>query len=186
MKKILFVAFVFVLSCSTKKTAITAGIDEYKVKDVHGKYIIIPSDTLGELRPEYFAGLKVYLNEIADYHLDFTKNTVINFIDNDPSKHIPNYQVPWDIFYGDLSEELNTIEDCNQLWIKNVRVKNLHYYHGHKIKWLSDKDDIIRSKFFKYNGLNGGYLILKPNGQFYLKVGEYTKLDLLNRYEIVK
>ncbi len=186
MKKIIFIFAVLLISCSTNKNIIDPAFNGYKIKNSQGEVITIPSDEKGSLNSEFFSELKMYLNEIVNYNLDFSKKIVINFIDNDPKGNNTNYQVPWDIFYGNLSEDLNKIENCNHIWIKNNRVKNLYYYHGNKIKWITDKNDLIRSKFFKYDGLNGGFLILKPDGRYYIKVGEYTKSGLLKIYKTEK
>ena len=183
MKKIMFIPVILMMSCSTNKTVNNSTFNGYRIKNSQGEIITVPSDEKNVLEAEFFSELKEYLNDIVNYNLDFSKKTVINFIDNDPKWTIANYQVPWDIFYGNLSEELNKIENCNHIWIKNKKVEDLYYYHGNKIKWITDKNDLIRSKFFKYDGLNGGFLILNPDGQYHLKVGEYTKAGLLKIYE---
>ena len=116
----------------------------------------------------------------------FNKKIIINFIDNDPKIYRENYQVPQDIFYGDLENDLARIELCNHFWIINQRVKDLHYYHGNKINWIVDENKRIREFFFKYDGLNGGFVIIKPNGDYFLKVGEYRKSDVLKRHNEFK
>jgi len=186
MKKIIFISVFLIISCSSNKSTISTTHNGYRIKNSQGEIINIPSDEKNSLESDFFSELKNYLSEIVNYKLDFSKKIVINFIDNDPRGNITNYRVPWDIFYGNLSDDLNEIENCNHIWIKNIQVENLYYYHGNKIKWVTDKNNLIRSKFFKYNGLNGGFLILKPDGQYYLKVGEYTKLGLLKTYESEK
>lgn len=169
-----------ILGCSPSNSLINKEPYLYTLENSDGTKTLVPSHKKSSISKTNFQNLKEYLVDINDYNLDFNKKIILNFIDNDPIRYRKNYQVPWDIFYGNLYEELNSIEPCNQIWILNKSVKDLYYYHGNKINWIVDRDNVIRELFFNYNGLNGGFVIIKPNGKYFLKVGEYKKSDVLN------
>lgn len=170
------------VGCSTTNVRNTKDPFLYTIKTADGSKINVKSHTIDTLNSENHEILKKHLINISDDDIDFDKKIIINFIDNDPRIHQKGFQVPWDIFYGNLENELNKIEQCNHFWIINPTVEDLYFYHGNKIKWIEDKNEVIRDLFFKYNGLNGGFVILKPEGGYFLKVGEYIKSEVLKRH----
>lgn len=183
--KHLFKIFIIlsILGCSSSKNSIKNEPGVYLIENADGTTKKVRSDTTGKLTNENHEILKNHLSHISDYNINFTKKVIINFIDNDPRVHMGNYQVPWDIFYGNIENELAEIDQLNHFWIINERVKELYYYHGNKISWIVDKENTIRDLFFQYEGLNGGFVIIKPNGDYFLKVGEYQKSDVLKMHE---
>lgn len=48
---------------------------------------------------------------------------------------------------------------------------------------LEDTNEIIRNLLFKYGSECGNYIILKPNGKFYRRIGEYRQDDILNKID---
>ena len=165
MKKLLFLSFLFLLftNCSTNKYI--SSTNEIK--------------TLSNIKT---LELNKYLKNI-DSNLLPNRKTIIIYINNDPKFVEKNYQVPWDIFYGNLVQELNSVEKPNLFWIINENVKNLHFYHGDKINWKIDKENYLQNNFFIHNGMNGGFLILNKEGKYFFKEGEYDKKELINAYK---
>lgn len=180
MKSTLIIIILVTVSCAAPNNLINSEPHLYTVENGNGIKTTVKSHQIGKIPNTSFDHLKNYLTEIVDYDLDFQKKIVINFIDSDPKTHQKNHRVPWDIFYGNLKDDLNSIEPCNHIWSINKNVKNLYYYHGKTINWTTDEKNYIRELFFKYNGLNGGFVIIKPDGHYFLKRGEYTKSNILN------
>ena len=184
MKNLLkILIIVSIVGCSSTNKLINRQPYLYTIKNDDGSKIKVKSHTIDTLKNEEYETLKNHLNNISDQDILFENKIIINFIDNDPRIYNKGYQVPWDIFYGKIENDLSKTEQCNHFWIINQKVKDLHYYHGNKINWIVDKNEIIRNLFFKYNGLNGGFVIIKPNGEYFLKVGEYQKSDVLKRHK---
>ena len=176
------------LSCSTSinisqgSSLLNKDPHAYSLENPDGSISSIISHDIETLSSQDLLNLKIYLSNLTDHELDFSKNIVINFIDIDPRRSRENYQVPWDIFYGKLENELNQIKSSVHVWIINPTVTNLHYYHGDTINWRKDLDNTVRNLFFDYPRLNGGFVIIKPNGEYFYKLGEYSKSDILNTY----
>ena len=158
----------------------------YTIKNPDGTESKVKSHFISDLSSEEFDALKTYLNNISESKINFNNHIIINFIDNDPKIHIDHYQVPWDIFYGDMKKDLAKLGKPNHFWMINPRVKDLNYYHANKIQWFVDKDDVIRELFFEYNGLNGGFVIIRPTGKYFVNVGEYRKSEVLEAYKEFK
>ncbi|MFD0964986.1 hypothetical protein [Pseudofulvibacter geojedonensis] len=167
-------------SCLSSNSLINEEPYLYTLESKEGKKTFVKSHSTNTLSKNNLENLKKHLTDINPSDIDFSKKIVVNFINNNPSISIKNYQVPWDIFYGNMQKKLNSIEPCNHFWIINKDVTDLYYYHGNKINWIIDKQNIIKKLFFNYDKLNGGFLILKPNGEYFIKKGEYTKSDVLD------
>lgn len=167
------------MGCSSSKSLIERKPYLYVIQKLDGSQINVKSHFIDSLSNEYYDTLKKHLNSISYKEINFDKKIIINFIDNDPRINKKNYQVPWDIFYGNIEKDLSKHGQSNHFWIINKRVKHLYYYHGDKINWIVDENNLIREMFFNYDGLNGGFVIIKPNGKYFLKIGEYRKSDFL-------
>lgn len=180
MKKLsLVLSFVSLLSCSTTQSFLNKKAHLYTINNA-----LIKSHKHGKLSDENFRFLKKHLTNISNNSLNFNTKTVINYIDNDPKDINNDYQTSWDIFDGCLTSKLNSMFPCNHLWVINERVKNLNYYHNNKINWTTDQNNIIRQLFFNNtDGFNGGFVIIKPNGEYFLKIGEYKKEELLDTFK---
>lgn len=46
---------------------------------------------------------------------------------------------------------------------------------------FEDKSETIRNLLFKYGSECGNYIIIKPNGKFYRRIGEYRQNDIINK-----
>ncbi|MDN6281269.1 MAG: hypothetical protein L0J45_09720, partial [Psychroflexus sp.] len=149
----------------------------YTLENPDGTKAFVKSHKKGKISNKDFQSLKKYLTEISNDQLNFDKNIVINYIDKDPTQASQNYQVPWDIFSGHMSDDLKAIAPTNHLWLIHKNVENLHYYHGDKINWIVDKDSLMRKSFFEYADLNGGFIIIKQTGTYFLRVGEFGKRE---------
>ncbi|MDG4949651.1 hypothetical protein NLM59_01830 [Weeksellaceae bacterium KMM 9724] len=198
MKSLLQILLIIILSgCSSSNNVksiesnspnswINQEAPSYTIENSDGSKSKIKSHFISTLNVDDYETLKNHLNHIYDNKIDFGEHIIINFIDNDPKKHIDSYQVPWDIFYGNIKKDLAKLGKLNHFWIINPRVRNLNYYHDDKIQWIQDKDDVLRKLFFEYNGLNGGFVIIKPNANYFIKVGEYRKSDILEAFKEFK
>lgn len=185
MKQLQLISFLILLltNCLPLLAQKNNSISKYEVKDNTGKTITILSDTKGTLDEKSYDNLISQLNEISSSKIDKSKNIIINYIDDNPRINNKNYQVPWDIFNRNLSSKLNKTKQCSHFWVINKKVTNLYYYHVNKINWLKDQNSIIKKIFFNYESLNGGFVIIKPNKEYYLKNGEYSKKELLSVYK---
>lgn len=188
MKQILFTLGIFLtlINCASQLTPENFSYSEYQTKNSKGEDIIVKSDVTGTLSEDAYDKLIQHLSQISNKKLNQSKNIVIHYIDNDPTTVSANYQVPWDIFEGNLTRQLNRIEKCNHLWVLNERVTNRSYYHADKIPWTVDQDLFLKELFFDHEGLNGGFVIIKSDKSYYLKSGEYTKNELLAKYSYAK
>ncbi len=155
----------------------------YTLENSDGSKTEVKSHLTGILTNMDYENLKSHLKDISNKELDFNKRIIINYIDNDPRIYRKNYQVPWDIFYGNMEADLAKFGKANHFWVINKGVTDLHYYHGDKIKWIEDKNNVVRKLFFAYDGLNGGFVIIKPNGEYFLNIGEYTKSNFLETHK---
>ncbi|MXV38681.1 hypothetical protein GO491_08355 [Flavobacteriaceae bacterium Ap0902] len=177
----LFFLTLLTLNCAAQ-TVEKKSPHTYQLGNAYDSINEVLNETTGNLSTEDYQLLKNHLSNISTENIDFNKSIIINYINNDPKSAQTNYQVEWDIFYGDLAKKLSKIEQNHQFWMINPEVQNLHYY-GNKIDWRTDKNNIIKKLFFDYNGLNGGFIIIKPDGSFYKNVGEYTKADVINAFK---
>lgn len=116
---------------------------------------------------------KIYntLENISSKKIDDTKTTIINFFYKDnpePNGSCIDYYVN-DERYKKFLKNNNSI---NQFFIteNNYEYKNKNVYQ--------DKNDIIRTTLFKYKFACGNYIIIKPNGSFYRKLGEYKQDEI--------
>ncbi|PJX24607.1 hypothetical protein CAP47_03750 [Psychroflexus sp. S27] len=184
MKNLLqFLLIIIISGCSSSNSLVNKEPYLYTLENPDGSKTKVKSHLTSQLSNVDYQTLKNHLNKISDKEIDFNKKIIINFIDNDPKIYRKGYQVPWDIFYGNIKDDLAKLGQSNHFWIINKKVKDLYYYHGDKIKWIVDEGDFIRKLFFHYNGLNGGFVIIKPNGDYFLKVGEYQKSEVLKTYK---
>ncbi|CAM1369714.1 hypothetical protein [Tenacibaculum xiamenense] len=177
---------ILMMGCSSSNNLIEKEPYLYVIENLDGSQIKVKSHLIDSLVNEDYKTLKNHLNNISGKQIDFDKKIIINFIDNDPIVYKKNYQVPWDIFYGNMENDLIRFGQSNHFWVINKRVKDLYYYHGNKINWIVDENNIIRELFFRYDGLNGGFVIIKPNGNYFLKIGEYQKSDVLKTHNEFK
>lgn len=186
--KILLQATIILLliGCSTSNSLINEDAYLYTLENPDGTKTFVKSHKRSQIPNKDFQSLKKYLTEISDDQLDFDKNIIINYIDRGPTEASQNYQVPWDIFSGHTSDDLEAIAPTNHLWLIHKDVENLHYYHGDKINWIVDKENQMRELFFKHADLNGGFIIIKPTGTYFLRVGEFQKRDLIDTYKEFK
>lgn len=178
--------FLLLIGYSTSNSLIDKEAHLYTLENPDGTKAFVKSHKKGKISNKDFQSLKKYLTEISNDQLNFDKNIVINYINKDPTQASQNYQVPWDIFSGHMSDDLKAIAPTNHLWLIHKNVENLHYYHGDKINWIVDKDSLMRKSFFEYADLNGGFIIIKPTGTYFLRVGEFGKRELIDTYKEFK
>lgn len=151
------------------------------------KTYLIEGEVSGTLNYYLLESIKKYLIRINP-KTNFEKSNfiVINYIDNDPTIYTKYYQVPWDVFENDVSKKLKKIDKINHFYIINPDVKDLYYYHGNKLKWEIDKDHFLQNKFFSFKGLNGGFLIIDKEGNYFALKGEYTEKKVLDKVKELK
>ncbi|REG99759.1 hypothetical protein [Flavobacterium aquicola] len=146
------------------------------------KTYLIEIETYGKLNYFLFESIKKYLITLKP-KTTFKKNNyiLINYIDNDPIPYREGAQVPWDIMENNISKAFKKKDSVSQFYIINPNAKDLYYYHGDKLKWETDKDHFLRDKFFTFQGLNGGFLIIDKEGNYFSQKGEYSKKDVLDK-----
>ena len=151
------------------------------------KTYLIEIKTSGKLNFYLLETIKKYLVSL-DSKTSFaqTNYIVINYIDNDPRVHIKGYQVPWDVFTKDISKSFKKSDKVSHFYIINPDVKDLYYYHGDKLTLKTDKDHFINDKFFPFNGLNGGFLIIDKDGNYISYKGEYSVKDVSEKLKEMK
>lgn len=125
--------------------------------------------------------IKIYntLQNISTKKIDDSQTIIINFFykdDTEPKGSCIDYYVN-DMAYKKFLESNTAI---NQFFItqKDYQYKDKRVFE--------DKNDIIREILFKYKFDCGNYIIIKPNGNYYRKLGEYKQTEIpqnLNSFE---
>ncbi|CAN1518376.1 hypothetical protein MCETHM1_01009 [Flavobacteriaceae bacterium] len=151
------------------------------------KTYLIEINTHGKLNYFLLENIKKYLISLnPKTTFENTNYIVINYIDNDPVPYRKGAQVPWDVFENDISKAFKRKDNISQFYVINPNAKDLYYYHSDKLKFKTDKDHFLRDKFFTFKGLNGGFLIIDKEGNYFSHKGEYSKKDVLNQMEQMK
>lgn len=112
-----------------------------------------------------------YLKKITNSEVDSTKNIVINFFFKPENK--PN---------GSCIDHYTSDNKYKRYFKKNnsdvqffITQKNYNYK---KKNVFEDNEDFIRELLFKYYFSCGNYIIIKPNGEFLLRRGEYRQDEI--------
>lgn len=136
-------------------------------------------DDFGVLSPSEKVKIQIELEKLTGKKIDTSKTIIINFYykdNSEPNGSCIDYYVN-DKAYKKFLDKNNTI---NQFFItqEDYKYKDKQVYQ--------DKNDLIRKTLFKYHFDCGNYIIIKPNGKFYRKLGEYKQNEIpqnLNRIE---
>lgn len=123
------------------------------------------------------------------------KQRVIKEIENLTQKKISNDQTIIINYF--FKESTKNQKPCIDHYIVDKRYKryfkqNTEYvqifmtekeFNYNKNFVFEDKSETIRNLLFKYGSECGNYIIIKPNGKFYRRIGEYRQDDIVNKIE---
>ena len=196
MKKIKICLFCFIsITCFSQKSAkpqyifdennqlITSDQYKNKIEDKNIELFVYEVDTafiarfnkiidIGILSSSEMSRIKNELQKISKKEIDSSKTIIINFFYKDNPE--PNDKSCIDNYFNDekYKKYLNKNKDIIQFFITekdyNYKDKNV----------LQDSNDVIRSILFKYYSFCGNYIIIKPNGSFFRKIGEYRQDEI--------
>ncbi|MDH7446349.1 hypothetical protein [Aquimarina sp. 2201CG14-23] len=159
-----------------------------KIKDKKLTYKLTENDTsylgkiflreeLGNISPQERIALLTYLEELTSSTIDSIKTIVINFYFKPARK--PN---------GSCIDYYTSDNRYKRYFRKND--KNIQFFiteKGYDYKKdfvFEDKDALIRNLLFKYNFDCGNYIIIKPNGRFLRRLGEYRQFEIRKKLDI--
>lgn len=123
--------------------------------------------------------LILYLNSISDKKADSTKTLIINYYPGtDKCIETANMFYLNELF-KDFVDEINTKKNVAQYFIYKTP-KGTEFY-DEKVKWYLDRDKLIENNFFPAHYPCGSYLIVYPNGKYYIYKGEYNIKTILDK-----
>jgi len=137
---------------------------------------LITRKKFGYLDKMTFTKLKTYLTELSGKQIDSTQNIVINYLTAYPKKEEnTKSRSTWNLLDRDYPRKLHKMANISQFWISSPQSGNLKYYHHNRINWITDKDNFFKNLFFKYEVRYGNYILIKPDGKFFYRLGEHNK-----------
>ncbi|WP_147299205.1 hypothetical protein [Winogradskyella eximia] len=153
-----------------------------KIKDSKYTYKLFENDTvyvgkillreeIGKITTDDRTQLIKYLRKITNSEVDSTKNIIINFFFKPEFK--PNGSCI-DNYTSDNKYKRYFKKSANDIQFF-VTQKDYAYQ---KKNVFQDNDDFIRELLFKYYFDCGNYIIIKPNGEFLLRRGEYHQNEI--------
>ncbi|WP_439128099.1 hypothetical protein [Polaribacter sp.] len=145
-------------------------------------YIKSPSIKVGRIKDSVHNKIKYYLKELTNKKIDEKNTIIINYFpEND--KCLGNRRWNSSILYKfkKFVKNVKSKENISQFFIFKDEsvVKNFK----RKFTWYLDKNQIIEKEFFKLHYLCFSYIIIKPNGNYYSKRGEYDINKLLEKIQ---
>lgn len=160
------------------------NLDLYFENDSMQYGLLIQRQKFGQLDQKTFAGLKTYLTDLSHTPIDSAQNIVVNYLTALP-KRAENItsRSGWNVLDRDYLKKLHRIAPINQFWINSPDSDNLKYYHQNKINWITDRDNLFKRLFFRYEVRYGNYILIKPDGKFYFSMGEHSKYEILENAE---
>ncbi|WP_452223175.1 hypothetical protein [Lacinutrix chionoecetis] len=156
-----------------------------KIKDKKYAYRFVENDTAylgkillkektGEITDNERTSLVNYLRSITKIEVDSTKNIVINFFFKPEVK--PN---------GSCIDHYTSDYKYKKYFKKSG--KDTQFFitekgYNYKSKNVfEDKDNFIRELFFKYHFTCGNYIIIKNNGKYLRRFGEYRQHEIIEK-----
>lgn len=120
-----------------------------------------------------------YLNKISERKTDSTKIIIINYHPGKDKCNSAADKSYLNNLYIDYTEEINLRENVSQYFIyKDVAGTK---FYDKKIQWHYDKDKIIENNFFPQHYPCGSYLIIYPNGKYFIQRGEYFIKSIIEK-----
>ena len=126
----------------------------------------------GMMSPEERLEIATELNKISRTVIDTSSTIIINFFYK--GKTEPNGSCI--DHYTNDSKYLRALERKKSIVQFFVTQQNYKYT---KENSFEDANDLIRSKLFRYKFSCGNYVIIKPNGKFFRKLGEYQPDEII-------
>ena len=131
---------------------------------------------IGKLNESELIIFKSFLQELDSSKFDSTKNIVLNYISENPKKTWTKpLKYTWNIYNVDYLTKLHKLAEINQYWIISPKNEDIEYYRNEKLNCFIDKDNFIKDLFFIYEINCGNFVIIKPNGEYLVYLGEYGK-----------
>ena len=111
--------------------------------------------------------------------VDDSKTIIINYYpgrDQCNSTGNPYYVID---LYKNFLAEIKFDRNVNQYFFYNSS-DGLDFFQGY-FNWLEDDDKLFEKQFFPLHYPWGSYVIIYPNGDYYVYKGEYYILDILHK-----
>jgi hypothetical protein len=112
-----------------------------------------------------------YLNRITEKKTDSTKIIIINYHPGKDKCNSTGDQLYVNSLYRDYLDVINSKKNVSQYFIYKDVDGTSSYYK--RIKWYHDIDKVIENNFFPRHYPCGSYLIIYPNGKYFVQYGEY-------------
>ena len=156
-----------------------------KIKDRNYTYRLVENDTayigkillreeIGKITTDNKLLLIEYLKRITNLEIDSTKNIVINFFFKPQIK--PN---------GSCIDNYTSDSKYKRYFKKNDNDIQFFFtqkgYEYKKKYVFEDKESLIRNLLFKYYFSCGNYIIIKNNGEFLRRIGEYRQDEITEK-----
>lgn len=133
----------------------------------------------GNLKNELHKEIISYLNSISDKKTDSTKTIIINYHPGKDNCNSTADKAYVNDLYIDFKAKIEMKKNITQYFIYKSK-KGTEFYDK-KIKWYYDNERIIENNFFPLHYPCGSYLIIYPNGKYFLYKGEYYIKKILEQ-----
>ncbi len=142
-------------------------------------YTRVARNKVGRISKNDLTKIKNQLQNTSKIKIDSSQTIVINFypgIDN-CNKGPGNSTI--NALYNKYIRKISKRKDVAQFFIyKQIEGTNKY---SRKTKWLKDSHQLIERTFFKFHYPCSSYVIIKPNGNYYSKRGEYRITEILEK-----
>ncbi len=122
-----------------------------------------------------------YLENITGNQLDRSKNLLVSYLSSTNSEIDGDSK--WDVLNQRYNEIIAERGDVTRLWIHSPDLENLEPFQIKDIMWYEDKNRMFEEKFFPKDVPYGGFLILQPDGNAFIRLHEHTNQDITDNID---
>ncbi|MGQ2984190.1 hypothetical protein [Flavobacterium sp.] len=141
---------------------------------------LILRDQYGSITPEKRNEIIQYLTGISGIKISDDQIIVVNFYYKDPETSANKRYGSCIDHYTDDRKYLRFFKNNPAAVQFFITAKDYVYS---KNKTLEDKGRIFQDGFFFYGGHCGNYIIIKPDGSYYKRIGEYRQDEIPGKIE---
>lgn len=150
---------------------------------------LVDRKVVGEISPLQVSQILAYFGN-QKQSIDTKLPTVFQYFQGDDlcsRSAFGGITTSWDIRESELEKSLKKKYEINFLNIKS-NLSTIENRTNLPENWLNDRYSMLK-KFFPYHYPCGSFIILKPNGEYYINYGEYgisTVLESLKKIKVEK